>query len=166
VAGLNAALTLSTQGFKSVIVEKDQTPGGNANRIHSTPKGENVGQYLEKLKAKVEEDPNVTLVLGAKVDQVESYVGNFATTLTNGKTVKHGVTIIATGAREHKPEEYLYGQNRDPNVISWSWTSSSRPAMPRWPRPTASSSSSAWAAGSPGACTAPRSAAPIPSMRP
>jgi heterodisulfide reductase subunit A len=116
VAGLNAAATLSSQGFKSVIVEKAERAGGVANRILSTAKGENVQKYIDGLKLKIEEDPNVTLILNAEVDKVEGYVGNFATTLTNGETVKHGVTIVATGALEHKPDEYLYGKN--PNVIT------------------------------------------------
>jgi heterodisulfide reductase subunit A len=111
VAGINAALTLSSQGFKSVIVEKEDKLGGNANRIKTTIKGEDVGKYLDGLRAKVEEDPNITLTLNAQVDKVEGYVGNFETTLTNGDTVKHGVTIVATGAKEHKPDEYLYGHN-------------------------------------------------------
>jgi heterodisulfide reductase subunit A len=116
VAGLNAALTLSSQGFKSVVVEKDSKLGGNANRIHTTPKGENVAKYLESLKAKIEEDPNITVVLDAQIDKVAGYVGNFESTLTNGETIKHGITIVATGAKEHKPTEYLYGQ--DSKVIT------------------------------------------------
>ncbi|MDR2142258.1 MAG: FAD-dependent oxidoreductase [Deltaproteobacteria bacterium] len=112
VAGLNAALTLSSQGFKSVIVEKDSKVGGNANRIHSTTKGESVADYLSDLKTKVQNDPNIELVLSSQVDKVDGYVGNFTTTLTTGQAVKHGVTIIATGAKEHKPTEYLYGENR------------------------------------------------------
>ncbi|MDR1545735.1 MAG: FAD-dependent oxidoreductase [Deltaproteobacteria bacterium] len=116
VAGLNVALTLSDQGFKSVVVEKADKLGGNANRIKTTAKGEDVGKYLEALKAKIEADPNVSVALGAEVGQVEGYVGNFVTTLTTGETVKHGVTVIATGAKEHKPEDYLYG--RHPNVVT------------------------------------------------
>ncbi|MDR0620561.1 MAG: 4Fe-4S binding protein, partial [Deltaproteobacteria bacterium] len=116
VAGMNTALTLSSQGFKSVIVEKDDKLGGNANRILTTIKGENVHKYLETLRSKIEEDPKITLALNAQVDKVEGYVGNFETTLTNGETVKHGVTIIATGAKEHKPDEYLYSHN--PNVVT------------------------------------------------
>ncbi|MDR1870942.1 MAG: FAD-dependent oxidoreductase [Deltaproteobacteria bacterium] len=112
VAGLNTALTLSQQGFKSVIVEKDSQAGGNANRIHTTIKGENVAEYISDLKTQVHNDPNITLVLSSQVDKVDGYVGNFITTLTTGQTVKHGVTIIATGAKEHKPTEYLYGENR------------------------------------------------------
>jgi heterodisulfide reductase subunit A len=116
VAGLNTALTLSTQGFKSVIVEKDDKLGGNANRILTTVKGENVAKYLDGLKAKVDEDPNISYVLNAQVDKVDGYVGNFVTTLTSGEEVKHGVTIIATGAKEYKPTEYLYSHN--PGVVT------------------------------------------------
>jgi heterodisulfide reductase subunit A len=116
VAGMNAALTLSTQGYKSVIVEKSERTGGNANRILSTPKGESVPQYLESLKKRVDEDPNITLVLNSQVDKVDGYVGNFTTVLTTGEEIKHGATIIATGAQEHKPDEYLYGKH--PGVVT------------------------------------------------
>jgi heterodisulfide reductase subunit A len=111
VAGMNAALSLSSQGFKSVIVEKAGRTGGNANRIHTTPKGEVVADYLEALNKKVAEDPNIELILNSQVAKVDGYVGNFTTTLTSGEEVKHGAAIIATGANEHKPDEYLYGQN-------------------------------------------------------
>jgi heterodisulfide reductase subunit A-like polyferredoxin len=111
VAGLNAALTLSDQGFKSVVVEKDNKVGGNANRIFTTIKGESVADYLSSLKAKIQNDPNITVHLETQVDKVDGYVGNFETTLSNGQAVKHGVTIIATGAKELRPTEYLYGEN-------------------------------------------------------
>jgi heterodisulfide reductase subunit A len=116
VAGLNAALTLSDQGFKSVVVEKSDRLGGVANRILATAKDENVGDYLAKLQEKVAADEKITVALNAEVGQVEGFVGNFETTLTNGQAVKHGVTIIATGAQESKPTEYLYGQN--PKVVT------------------------------------------------
>lgn len=116
VAGLNTALTLSAQGFKSVVVEKSGRLGGIANRIHSTAKNEDVGEYLTKLQAQVDADPNISVALNAEVGQVDGYVGNFETTLSNGDQVKHGVTIIATGAQEYKPTEYLYGQN--PKVVT------------------------------------------------
>ena len=116
VAGLNAALALSSQGFKSVIVEKSGQLGGNANRILATARDENVAEYLAALQARVEADANITTALSAEVGQVEGFVGNFETTLTTGETIKHGVTIIATGAQEHRPAEYLYGRN--PKVVT------------------------------------------------
>jgi heterodisulfide reductase subunit A len=49
------------------------------------------------------------------------YVGNFLSTIRvsgNGapKEIEHGVTIVAAGAEELKPQEYLYGQ--DPRVTT------------------------------------------------
>jgi heterodisulfide reductase subunit A len=41
-------------------------------------------------------------------------VGNFETILSNGtmqETLDHGVAILATGAKEDKPQEYLYGEH-------------------------------------------------------
>ncbi|KXS55699.1 MAG: heterodisulfide reductase, partial [Candidatus Adiutrix intracellularis] len=116
VAGLNAAVALSSQGFKSIVVEKSDQTGGIANRILSTVKDENVADYLTKLKAKVEADPNISVSLNVEVEKVDGFVGNFETTLTNGEIVKHGVTIITTGAREHQPDEYLYSRN--PKVLT------------------------------------------------
>jgi len=48
-------------------------------------------------------------------------VGNFTTKVTVGpekivKEIAHGVTIVATGAEEFKPTEYLYG--KDPRVVT------------------------------------------------
>jgi len=50
--------------------------------------------------------------LNSEVVDVKGYIGNFKTTLNcNGekKEIDHGVTIVATGASEYKPTEYLYG---------------------------------------------------------
>jgi len=51
---------------------------------------------------------------------VDGFVGNFTTTISiDGKEEKeltHGVTIIATGATELTPDEYLYGT--DPRVLT------------------------------------------------
>lgn len=116
VAGLNAALSLSEQGFKSVVLEKEARLGGTANRLHKTAKGEDVAEYLEKLIARVKADDNIRVVAEAEVAEVDGFVGNFDTTFTNGETVRHGVTIIATGANELKPSEYLYGE--DERVIT------------------------------------------------
>ena len=50
----------------------------------------------------------------ATITDVTGYVGNFITKVTSGgmiKEIHHGVAIIATGAEEYKPTEYLYGQD-------------------------------------------------------
>jgi heterodisulfide reductase subunit A len=50
---------------------------------------------------------------------VEGFVGNFKSTLRSEgreKVVEHGVAVLATGAKEFKPSEYLYGE--DPRVLT------------------------------------------------
>ena len=41
-------------------------------------------------------------------------MGNFVTTVESEgqvKTIEHGAAILATGADEHRPTEYLYGED-------------------------------------------------------
>jgi len=51
----------------------------------------------------------------ATITSVDGYVGNFTTKVKSKggrvQEIKHGAAIIATGADEYKPTEYLYGQD-------------------------------------------------------
>jgi heterodisulfide reductase subunit A len=41
-------------------------------------------------------------------------VGNFVTTVKSdrpGQEIKHGAAVMAIGAEEYKPTEYLYGED-------------------------------------------------------
>jgi heterodisulfide reductase subunit A2 len=113
VAGMNAALNLADQGFKTYLVEKDAHLGGYASEIQQTWKGEEVGVYLNDLKEKIQRHPKIEALLGTEIIDVEGFVGNFATTVERDKErrrISHGVTILATGGRPLRTEEYLYGQ--------------------------------------------------------
>ncbi len=68
--------------------------------------------YLKELVKKVYRHPQVHVWTDATITEVTGYVGNFVTkVVSEGRTreVKHGVAVIATGAQEYKPTEYLYG---------------------------------------------------------
>jgi heterodisulfide reductase subunit A len=116
LAGLNAALALSAQGFKVDVVEKSRHLGGQARRLAHTARHEDVQAYLKDLIARVEADANITLHLGTTVQQVNGFIGNFNTWLADETEIRHGAALIATGAEELKPTEYLYGQ--DPRVLT------------------------------------------------
>jgi len=52
--------------------------------------------------------------LNTDIRAVDGFVGNFKTTVQAGDqtaVLEHGVTIIACGAAEFKPDSYLYGQD-------------------------------------------------------
>ena len=53
------------------------------------------------------------------IEKIDGFVGNFNTQVRkNGeiKKIDHGVIIVATGAEEYRPREFLYGQ--EPQVIT------------------------------------------------
>jgi len=60
------------------------------------------------------------VLTGSEVKDVNGFVGNFKTLITNGngeREIDHGVTIIATGAHSVKPDEYLY--KKSDRVFRW-----------------------------------------------
>jgi len=114
LAGMTSALALANQGFEAHLVEKDSDLGGMARRIHYTLEGLDVQEYLRDLIRKVYQHPLVHVSHGATITDVSGYVGNFATTVEaegQVKTIHHGAAILATGADEYKPTEYLYGED-------------------------------------------------------
>jgi heterodisulfide reductase subunit A2 len=120
MAGMSAAKNLSDQGYKTYLIEKTALLGGNALSLYKTWKGEDIQENLQALIDSVTTDKNIEICLNAEITKVDGFVGNFTTTiLMNGeqeKALSHGVAIIATGAIELKPDEYLYG--KDPRVVS------------------------------------------------
>ena len=119
VSGMVAARTLSAQGYKVCLVEQSSRLGGNALELYRTWKGEDVQQNLADLIKSVESDSDIDIRLNTQLGNAEGFVGNFKSTLkSNGKEeiVEHGVAVIATGGKEFKPDEYLYG--KDPRVVT------------------------------------------------
>ncbi|MBN1103885.1 MAG: CoB--CoM heterodisulfide reductase iron-sulfur subunit A family protein [Deltaproteobacteria bacterium] len=114
VAGMTSSLSLANQGFEVYLQEKDKDLGGMARRIHTTLEGVNVQEYLSDLIRKVYRHPSIHVTTDATITEASGYVGNFITRVNakgRAKEIRHGVTIIATGAEEYKPAEYLYGED-------------------------------------------------------
>jgi len=86
--------------------------GGIANRLSFDHKGEPISGYLKSLKAEISSNPLITVILNQEVINITGFIGNFTSTLTDGKKLEHGVVVLATGAQEYKPQEYLYGKNQ------------------------------------------------------
>jgi heterodisulfide reductase subunit A len=119
IAGMTAALNLADQGFKVHLVEKEQQLGGNARHIYHLLNGEDIQQKLTETIERATSHPNIDVHIESVVAAAEGSVGNFLSTIQqNGQKeqVSHGIVIIATGAEEYKPTEYLYGKH--PGVIT------------------------------------------------
>ncbi|MHA1734388.1 MAG: FAD-dependent oxidoreductase [Promethearchaeota archaeon] len=123
VAGMNAAIRFGEMGYESCLVEKEGELGGFARNVYSTIEGRNVQKYLRKLIEKVRNTPGVRVYTNAEIKAIDGFVGNFETTLVHGPNddevkFEHGVVVVATGALEYQPREFLYGKN--PKVIKQS----------------------------------------------
>lgn len=117
VAGLTAALTLAEQGFHTTVVEKEAVLGGHLLHLSYTLQGETVSAVLGALTDKVKKNKLIEVLTSTELTQVHGFVGNFSSVLTTSKgkkstesTLDHGVIIIATGGREHRPEVVLGNQ--------------------------------------------------------
>ena len=114
VAGISSALELAGQGYDVYLVEREKELGGNLRHIHYLLNGEKPQEELKKLIQRIEDHPKIHLYTEAKIENIDGSIGNFKTTLsTQGKSIEfeHGVVVVATGAQEYKPKEYLYEQN-------------------------------------------------------
>ena len=119
VAGMTAALTLADQDYQTYIVEKSDGLGGQARHLTTTWQGDDIGGFLEDLTGRVTAHDKIQVFTNASLSDVEGFIGNFKTAFEqdgNSQTLEHGVTIVATGGEEFKPDGYLYGQ--DPRVMT------------------------------------------------
>ena len=115
VSGMTSALRLAEEGYEVYLVEKERELGGQAKDIHYTLEGEDVQKFLGKLIDKVKSNNRIRLFTGVKIENIEGFIGNFKTTVKIDSSIKeleHGIIIVATGAKEYQPAEYLYGKER------------------------------------------------------
>ena len=114
IGGMTCALSIANQGHEVHLVEKDRDLGGMARRIYTTLEGMDVQAFLKDLIRQVYEHPLIHVYTDAIIREATGYIGNFITRITSdrGETeIKHGATVIAIGADEYKPTEYLYGED-------------------------------------------------------
>jgi heterodisulfide reductase subunit A len=119
VAGMTAALSLGDQGFPTVLLEASDRLGGNAWRVIASDRGEPVRPFLEGLIQQVERHPRIEVLKNSRLVSASGSVGSFVSEVEvagERRAVTYGAAVLATGGRESRPEEYLYGE--DPRVIT------------------------------------------------
>ncbi len=118
-AGMAAAVSIARQGYPVDLVEKSDRLGGNLHRVRTALDGARPADLLASLQRQVRENPLITVHLRSEVEETKGFVGNFTSKIRSPGgvvEVEHGAAIIATGADELKPAEYLYG--RHPRVFT------------------------------------------------
>jgi heterodisulfide reductase subunit A-like polyferredoxin len=117
IAGMTAALSLADQNYEVALVEKEARLGGMALNLTRTIEGKDVGEFVKALAGRVQNHEKIDVFTDAIIVGFSGFKGNFTTEIIVGeglveRKIKHGVAIMATGATEYQPTEYLYGQDQ------------------------------------------------------
>lgn len=122
IAGLSAALAIAQNGFLVDIIEQSDSLGGNLKDIYSTLIHDDTQAFLHEIIQIVNKHEKIEVHLNSTIEEVKGHVGNFQVTIMNHSkknkldSMEYGAIILATGARQYEPTEYLY--DSDPRVIT------------------------------------------------
>jgi heterodisulfide reductase subunit A len=114
ISGLTCSSEISDNGFPVTLVEKQEKLGGKQRFFDKQQK-----EYLNKLISKVENDENIQIYKKSVLKEMSGYAGNFHGVLLSEEKetpIETGVIVLATGAKEYKPQGFLYGE--DPRVMT------------------------------------------------
>ncbi len=116
IAGMTAAKGLADQGYEVTLVEKENILGGLGNRLYHTIEGDDIRAYVKDLVQKIESHDKIEVLKQTLIVGFGGYKGNFKTTVLVGpsmeeRKIDHGAMIVATGATEYQPTEFLYNES-------------------------------------------------------
>ena len=114
LAGLIASLSLAKRGFEVELVEKSSQLGGHLRNLHYLLEEGDPQALLRELIEEVEAQNLIHFWKETEVIRVTGHAGDFKVTLkpkgADERLLQVGAIIVATGAEELRPTEYLYGQ--------------------------------------------------------
>jgi heterodisulfide reductase subunit A len=112
VSGMTAAVSLSNQGFKTYLIEKENQLGGKLRTLYKLfPTDQEASIILSNLKKKVENSQKLTVYTSARIKNIEGFVGNFEVDIEQNSNIINltiGTIIVAVGASLYTPTKY-YG---------------------------------------------------------
>lgn len=124
IAGMSAALLLSSPDRKVFLVEKNTELGGMVSRCEKLfPDMARGSEITESRVKSLKEDENIEVLTGTVVENVLGFFGNFVVTVREKESepqeFKVGAVVVATGADLFDPSalaEYGYGKIK--NVVT------------------------------------------------
>jgi heterodisulfide reductase subunit A len=123
VSGMTAAINIANQGFKTILVEKENALGGNLKHLNILfPVHKNALELLNELKEKIEKNSNIQVFLNGGVKDIRGYVGNYDVIINDSNDKAHelkiGTIIVATGGQELKPTGLFGYDNKNKNIMT------------------------------------------------
>jgi heterodisulfide reductase subunit A len=102
VSGMSAALSLSRQGYKTYIVEKEDKLGGRLNSLHKLfPFDVSASEFIVNMIKNVQAAKNLEILTSAKVTDIDGFVGNFKVDVEQSGKIRNlevGAIIVAVGS--------------------------------------------------------------------
>ncbi len=108
VTGMSAALSLSRQGFKTYLVEKEDKLGGRLNTLYKLfPYDLEASEFVEKIISNVNIAQNLEVLTSSRVKNIDGFIGNYEVEVDqNGNIINLtvGAIIVAVGSSTLTPE--------------------------------------------------------------
>jgi heterodisulfide reductase subunit A len=115
VAGMTAAIEAARHGFGVYLVERDVQLGGQLRNLSRSDNGGKFSEFLAGLIEKIGADQRIKVFLNSEIVEQSGFVGSFESEIVmpSGATrlLRHGGILIATGAKEYRPELYGLGSH-------------------------------------------------------
>jgi len=122
VAGMTAALSMASQGFKIYLIEKEAELGGQTRKLFKLyPTLANASEVVEPMIEAVKTNRNIELATSTTLKDIFGYVGNFkaVTAGPNGdKEIDVGTIIVAPGSSNYTPPKGLHEYGINEHVIT------------------------------------------------
>jgi heterodisulfide reductase subunit A len=123
VAGMTSALAIADSGFDVHLVERSGELGGNLHHVYYVAEGDNPQRLLRDLVNRILAHERITLHLHSQLVGHSGSVGDFRSRIHTEpprgsprvEVLRHGVTILATGAVEAGGDRYALGAH--PKVV-------------------------------------------------
>jgi heterodisulfide reductase subunit A len=114
LAGMTAAITLAELGIACDLAEREAQLGGNLRSSQRTLEGLDTQALLAETVTRVQEAGGTRVWTEAELTSWSGRRGDFSAQVQIGDQVhqeQYSALIVATGAQQIEPTEYLYGQH-------------------------------------------------------
>jgi heterodisulfide reductase subunit A len=122
VAGMTAALSMASQGFKVHLIEKEKEPGGMTQKLYKLyPTLADASEVVTPLIEAVKSNKNIELLTSTTLKDITGYIGNFNVVATNpdgDMEMNVGTIIVAPGSSNYTPPKGLYEYGVHDHVIT------------------------------------------------
>jgi len=123
ISGISAAIDIASQGFETLLIERNNKLGGNLNNINTlSPTGIKAIEFLKTNVNKLKENKKIKLYLNSQVLKVEGSIGNYKVKFVHNEDQIYeetvGVIIVATGSQEFKPIGQFQYAKGNTNVLT------------------------------------------------